>query len=93
MPRSIDPPGGWDSPETAFQILDGETWTCHWPPLLRAFYERSPTCMAPPRVHSPALDPLARLARIGTNRPTRLVVGTAPERQPPSTPDYDALAA
>ena len=30
MPRSGGPP------ETEFQILDGETQTCHWPPLLRA---------------------------------------------------------
>ena len=79
-----------DPPETTFQILDGDTRTCHWPPLLRVLYERSRTGAAPPPVHPPVPD---RLARLGTDRRARLVVGTAPERQPPSTPDYDALAA
>ena len=84
MPRWGDPP------ETAFQILDGETRTCRWPPLLRMLYERSCTGAAPPPVYPPVPDPLAR---IGADPRACMVVGTAPERQPPSTPDYDALVA
>jgi hypothetical protein len=78
-------------PETAFQILDGETRTCHWPRLLRALYERSCPWAAPPQpAHPPVSDPLARL---GVDRLARLVVGAAPARQQPLTLDYDALAA
>ena len=80
-----------DPPETAFQILDGDTQTCHWPPLLRVLYECSRPWVAPPQpVHPPTPDPLAR---IGTDPRACLVVGTAPERQPSSIPDYDTLAA
>jgi hypothetical protein len=84
MPRWGDPP------KTVFQILDGDTRTCDWPPLLRVLYERSRPGAAPPPVHLPVPDPLVR---IGTDRRACLVVGTAPKRQLPSTPDYDALAA
>jgi hypothetical protein len=84
------PPWG-EPPETAFQILDGDTRTCHWPPLLRALRERSRSWAAPPPlVHLPVPDPLVR---IGAEPRARMVVGTAPERPRPSTPDYDALAA
>jgi hypothetical protein len=58
MPRS----GGL--PETAFQILDGDIRTCHWPPLLRVLYERFRTGAAPPPVHLPVPD---LLVRIGTD--------------------------
>jgi hypothetical protein len=94
MPRAIDPPGGWDSPDAAFQILDGETRTCYWPPLLRALYECSRPWVAPPQpVHPTVPDVLARLARTGADRLARMVVGAAPERPLPSTPDCDGLAA
>ena len=93
MSRSADPPGGWDPPDAAFQILDGETRTCHWPSLLRTLYDRSCPWAAPLQpVHPPVPDPLARLARVGADRPALVVVGAAPERQRPSTPDYDGLA-
>jgi hypothetical protein len=67
-----------DPPETAFQILDGDTRTCHWPPLLRMLYERSRPEAAPLQsVHLPVSGPLTRF---GAGRPARLVVGAAPER-------------
>jgi hypothetical protein len=74
-----------------FQILDGDTRTCHWPPLLRVLYERSCTRAAPLLpVHAPVPNPFVR---IGTDPRACMFVGTAPERPPPSPPDYDALAA
>ena len=54
MPRSGGPP------ETEFQILDGETQTCHWPPLLRALSAHAHTRATPPGPHPPVPDPLAR---------------------------------
>src|SRR5262245_60509650 len=84
------PPWG-DPPETAFRILDEDTRTCHWPPLLRALYERSLLGAAPlPPVHLPVLDPLVH---IGADPRACTIIGTAPEQQQPSSPDYDALAA
>jgi hypothetical protein len=80
-----------DPPETAFQILDGDSWTCHWPPLLRRLYERARPEAAPLQsVHLPVSGPLACF---GTDRLAHLVVGAAPERPRPSFLDYDALAA
>ena len=53
-----------DPPETAFQILDGDTRTCHWPPLLRVLYERARPEAAPP--HRPPAGPGSpRLLRHG----------------------------
>jgi hypothetical protein len=80
-----------DLSETAFQIFDGDTQTCHWPPLLSALYTRARPWAAPLSPVRPPIPDL--LARIGEDRRARLVVGAAPERTQPSTPDYDGLAA
>lgn len=88
-------PGGWNPPETEFQILDGDARTNDWPPLIRTLYEQHhPREASPPRVRPPVPSPLARIARFGADRPGLMVVGGAPGwQQMRSTPDYDALAA
>jgi hypothetical protein len=84
------PPWG-DPPETAFRILDEDPRTCHWPPLLRALYECFLPGAAPlPPVHLPVPDPLIHS---GADPRACMIIGTAPEQQQPSSPDYDALAA
>jgi transcriptional regulator with XRE-family HTH domain len=88
-------PGGWDPPETEFQLLDGEARTRDWPPLIRALYAQHHAREEPPPwARPPVPDPLARIARFGADGPGRLVVGVDPgRRQRRSTPDYDTLAA
>ena len=85
--------GGWDSPATAFQILDGDARTGDWPALLRALYERRHREeVAAPGSHPAGLSALARL-RSGADRVGLVVAGAERERRVQPTPDCDALAA
>jgi hypothetical protein len=87
-------PGGWDPPETEFQMLDGDARTSDWPPLIRALYEGHHRREEPQWSRPPIPDPLARIARFGADRPGLIVAGVDPGRQQMrATPDYDALAA
>lgn len=90
MRRLTRLPGGWDPSAIEFYVLDGETPTHDWPPLLRALYEQSHIRAAPPGAFPLLPSPFAR---VGAERPGRMVVGTAPGQQRQSTPDYDGLAA
>jgi hypothetical protein len=65
MCRRLDLLREWDPPETEFQILDGETQTCHWPPLLRTLHERSGTWAAPLPAHLQVPNPLVRIGTDG----------------------------
>jgi len=85
---------GWDSPETEFQILDGDARTSDWPPLLCALYEQYHRQEAAAPWSGPSgPSALARIAHFGADKPGLMVAGAEGDRPMPSIPDYDALAA